>query len=69
MSVNMIRGINMILTGDTIKKRYLNPTAENIVNTNYILITVNDSRMTYEIKNVSMYSVSYTLWRCKINIA
>lgn len=30
MSVNMIRGINMILTGDTIKKRYLNPTAENI---------------------------------------
>ena len=31
---------------------YSNPTAENIVNTNYILITVNDSRMTYEIKNV-----------------
>lgn len=31
---------------------YDNPTTENIVSTNYILITVNDGKMTYEIKNV-----------------
>ena len=34
-----------------------------------ILTDTGAYKSTYEIKNVSMYSVSYTLWRCKINIA
>lgn len=46
---SMKRGVKYLSVAPN---NYSNPTAENIVNTNYILITVNDSKMTYEIKNV-----------------
>ena len=46
---SMKRGIKYLSIAS---REYLNPEVEDVKDTNYILITVNNDKMTYEIKNL-----------------